>query len=115
MYLSARQGGGVGWNYKLIQVAHLCADRYPYFLPILEGAFKAFGRSEVFAEPRHAKKWKAKLQKVRGLALDDSAKVHLSRLRHFRPAMEWLMPEVKEDIPAIFSRLPPIHEERGYR
>ena len=60
MYLSARQGSGVGWNYKLIQVAHLCADRYPYFLPILEGASRAFGRSEIFTEPRYPEKWKAK-------------------------------------------------------
>jgi hypothetical protein len=115
MYLSARQGSGVGWNYKLIQVAHLCADRYPYFLPILEGAFRAFGRGAVFADPRYAEKWKAKLNMVRGLPLDDSTEVHLIRLRHFRPAMEWLMPEVKQEIAGIFSRLPPIQEERGNR
>lgn len=115
MYLSARQGSGVGWNYKLIQVAHLCADRYPYFLPILEGAFRAFGRSEVLADPRYSDNWKAKLEKVRGMSLDDTAKVHLTRLRHFRAAMEWLMPEVKQEIAGIFSRFPPIQEERGYR
>lgn len=115
MYLSARQGSGAGWNYRLIQVAHLCADRYPYFLPILEGAFRAFGRSDVFADPRYAEKWKAKVEKARGLPLDNSAKVHLTRLRHFRPALEWLMPEVKQDIAGIFSRLPPMQEERGNR
>ena len=115
MYLSARQGSGVGWNYQLIQVAHLCADRYPYFLPILEGAFRAFGRSDVFTDSRYAEKWKAKVDKIRGLPLDDSAKVQLTRLRHFRQAMEWLMPEVKQEIAGIFSRLPPIQEQRGTR
>lgn len=106
MYLSAREGRGVGWDYKLIQVAHLCADRYPYFLPILEGAFYAFGRDGVFADERYAEKWKAKIEKVRGIPFDDSAKVHLSRLRQYRQAMEWLMPEVKQGIAGVFSRLP---------
>lgn len=108
MYLSAREGRGVGWNYDLIQVAHLCADRYPYFLPILEGAFRAFGRSAIFSEPRYAEKWKAAVERVRGLPLDDRAKVHLTRLRRYRPAMEWLMPEVKHEIAAVFARLPRI-------
>jgi hypothetical protein len=106
MYLSALEGRGVGWDYKLIQVAHLCADRYPYFLPILESAFYAFGRDGVFADERYAEKWKAKIEKVRGILLDDSAKVHLSRLRQYRQAMEWLMPEVKQGIAGVFSRLP---------
>lgn len=103
MYLSAREGRGVGWNYSLIQVAHMCADRYPYFLPLLEDAFRAFGRSGVFADSRYADKWKRKKEKACSQQFNESAQVHLSRLRHYREAMEWLMPEVHGGIGRVFA------------
>lgn len=103
MYLSAREGRGVQWNYSLIQVAHMCADAYPYFLPLLEDAFRAFGRSGVFTDPRYADKWNCKKEKIRGEKPDDSARVQLSRLRYYREAMEWLMPEVRGGIARVFA------------
>lgn len=107
MYLSAREGRGVGWNYGLIQVAHLCADRYPYFLPLFEDACRAFGRDSVFTDPRYADKWQRKKAKARSTALDDSAHVHLGRLIYYREAMEWLMPEVRGGIARVFAQMPP--------
>ena len=106
-YLSAREGRGVGWNYSLIQVAHLCSDRYPYFLPILEESFRAFGRDGIFADGRYTQKWRLKKDKVAAGTLDDSAKVHLDRLQHYRTAMEWLMPEIRWAIARMFAQLSP--------
>lgn len=104
-YLSAREGRAVGWNYQLIQVAHLCADRYPYFVPFLEDSLHAFARDGILRDERYAKKWSQKKNDIRNAPLTDSAAMHLGRLRHYRAAMEWLMPEVKSGIAQIFSRL----------
>jgi hypothetical protein len=109
IYLSARSGRPVGWNYQsLIQTAHRCMDIRPDFLPLLEACFSAFGRSSIFADERYAAKWRAKRAKA---VVDATAKsdtrTHLLRLRQYRPAMEWLMPEVKHAIAATLAQLDP--------
>jgi hypothetical protein len=105
IYLSAHDGCAVGWKYELIQVAHLCADRYPFLLPLMEDAFHAFGRSDIFADKRYAEKWGKKREIVRNAPLTERGRVHLVRLRHYREAMEWLMPEIKSGITRVFSKL----------
>jgi hypothetical protein len=107
MYLSARSGRPVGWNYQsLIQSAHRCVDIRPDFLLLLEACFSAFGRSTIFTDERYAAKWNAKRAKavVDAVAKPDT-KTHLLRLRQYRPAMEWLMPEVKRGIAATLAQL----------
>jgi hypothetical protein len=104
-YLSALDGRAVGWKYQLIQVAHLCADRYPYFVALLEDAFRAFARDGILSDERYADKWSQKKETIRNTPLTGSAVTHLGRLQHYRAAMEWLMPEVKGGIAQMFSRL----------
>lgn len=78
----------------------------PDFLPFLEACFGAFGRSAIFTDERYAAKWHAKRTKA---VIDALAKpetqIHLSRLRQYWPAMEWLMPEVKHGIAATLAQL----------
>lgn len=107
IYLSARSGQPVGWNYQsLIQSAHRCMDIRPDFLPLLEACFRVFGRSAIFTDERYAAKWHAKRAKaVADAVANPEIKVQLSRLRQYRPAMEWLMPEVKHGIAATLAQL----------
>ena len=109
MYLSARSGRPVGWNYQsLIQSAHRCVDIRPDFLPLLEACFSAFGRSTIFTDERYAAKWSAKRAKaVVDAVVNPDTRTHLLRLRQYRPAMEWLMPEAKHGIAATLAQLDP--------
>jgi hypothetical protein len=109
MYLSARSGRPVGWNYQsLIQTAHRCMDIRPDFLPLLEACFSAFGRSSIFTDECCAAKWRAKRAKaVADATAKSDTRTHLLRLRQYRPAMEWLMPEVKHAIAATLAQLDP--------
>jgi hypothetical protein len=83
-------------------------DIRPDFLPLLEACFSAFGRSSIFTDECCAAKWRAKRAKA---VVDATAKsdtrTHLLRLRQYRPAMEWLMPEVKHAIAATLAQLDP--------
>jgi Family of unknown function (DUF6035) len=109
IYLSARSGRPVGWNFQsLIQSAHRCMDIRPDFLPLLEACFSAFGRSSIFTDERYAAKWHAKRAKavIDAVAKSDT-RTNLLRLRQYRPAMEWLMPEVKHGIAATLAQLDP--------
>ena len=109
MYLSARSGRPVGWNYQsLIQSAHRCVDIRPDFLPLLEACFSAFGRSTIFTDERYAAKWSAKRAKaVVDAVVNPDTRTHLLRLRQYRPAMEWLMQEAKHGIAATLAQLDP--------
>jgi hypothetical protein len=107
--LSARAGHPVGWNYQsLIQTARRCIDIRPDFLLLLEACFSAFGRSSIFTDERYAEKWRAKRAKavIDAVAKSDT-RTDLLRLRQYRPAMEWLMPEVKHGIAATLAQLDP--------
>lgn len=106
LYLSAREGAGVGWDYRLIQVAHACVDRYPYLLPIFEDAMRAFGRNDL-TDKRYAAKWVRKKEEMFAWRPDEPAKMQLMRLRHYRAAMEWLMPEIRGGIASVFAHVPP--------
>lgn len=82
------------------------ADIRPDFLPLLEACFRIFGRSAIFTDERYAAKWHAKRAKaVADAVANPEIKVQLSRLRQYRPAMEWLMPEVKHGIAATLAQL----------
>ena len=107
IYLSARDGRPVGWNYDaLIQSAHRCMDIRPDLLPFLEDCFKVFGRSAVFSDKRYSEKWERKRAKAVAEAIaKPDTKLHLNRLRHYRPAMEWLMPEIKRGIALTLAQL----------
>ena len=109
LYLSARSGRPVGWNYQsLIQTAHRCMDIRPDFLSLLEACFSAFGRSSIFTDERYASKWRAKRVKaVVDAAARSDTRTNLLRLLQYRPAMEWLMPEVKHGIAATLAQLGP--------
>lgn len=107
MYLSARSGRPIGWNYQtLIQSAHRCVDIRPDLLPLLEASFYCFGRGAIFTDERYSERWRAKRAKaVVDAVTKVETKMHLSRLRQYRPAMEWLMPEIKHGIAATLAQL----------
>ncbi len=107
IYLSARSGHPVGWNYQaLIQSAHRCVDIHPELLPFLEDCFRAFGRSAIFSDKRYAEKWvKKRAKAVAEASAKPETKVHLARLRHYQPAMEWLMPEARRGIALTLAQL----------
>lgn len=105
VYLSAREGHPIGWNYdSLIQSAHRCVDIRPDFLPFVEECFKTFGRISVFSDRRYSEKWRRKRAKIIGnTATSSETQLQLNRLRLYRPAMEWLMPEVKDGIARMLA------------
>lgn len=109
VYLSARAGKPVGWNFaSLMQTAHRALDKRPDFLPFVEASFRQFGRTWMFDDRRYQEKWKAKRAKVMAEgAKSKQTQLHLARLRHYRSAMEWLMPEVKPAIAAVLAQFEP--------
>lgn len=109
VYLSARAGKPVGWNFaSLMQTAHRALDKRPDFLPLVEASFRQFGRTWMFDDRRYQEKWKAKRAKVMAEgAKSQQTQLHLARLRHYRSAMEWLMPEVKPAIAAVLAQFEP--------
>src|SRR3989304_1337956 len=73
-----------------------------------EACFSAFGRSTIFTDERYAAKWSAKRAKaVVDAVVNPDTRTHLLRLRQYRPAMEWLMPEAKHGIAATLAQLDP--------